>query len=196
MSDWSRLQAQCMSCTACPLAATRRQVVFGVGVTDAEVLFVGEGPGANEDAQGEPFVGAAGQLLDRMLAGVGLSRQKNIYIANVVKCRPPQNRDPLPEEQDACIGWLRRQTALLRPRIIVCLGRVAACRIIDPDFKVTRQHGQFVQKNGVWMMGTLHPAAILRNPAQKADAFRDLVALRDKIEEVCQHTPLWFGEIE
>ncbi len=185
-----------MGCTACELAATRQNVVFGVGVTDAEVLFVGEGPGANEDAQGEPFVGAAGQLLDRMLAGVGLSRQKNIYIANIVKCRPPRNRDPLPEEQEACIGWLRQQTALIRPRIIVCLGRVAACRIIDPDFKVTRQHGQFVQKNGVWMMGTLHPAAILRNPAQKADAFRDMVALRDKIQEICTHTTLWFGEGE
>lgn len=194
MSDWSRLQTACRDCHACALATTRTNVVFGVGVTDAEVLFVGEGPGANEDAQGEPFVGAAGQLLDRMLAGVGLSRQKNIYIANIVKCRPPQNRDPLPEEQEACIGWLRQQTALLRPRIIVCLGRVAACRLMDPEFKVTRQHGQFIQKNGVWMMGTLHPAAILRNPAQKAEAFRDLTVLRDKIHDVCTHTTLWFGE--
>ena len=194
MSEWEQLKEQCLACTACPLAPTRQNVVFGVGQTDAEVLFVGEGPGANEDKQGEPFVGAAGQLLDRMLAAVGLSREHNIYIANIVKCRPPGNRDPQPEEQEACIGWLRRQTALLRPKIIVCLGRVAACRLMDPDFKVTRQHGQFVQKNGVWMMGTLHPAAILRNPTQKADAFRDLLALRDKIEEVCQHTSPWYGE--
>ncbi len=194
MTEWTELRQQCLDCRACGLAATRQNVVFGVGVPEAEVLFVGEGPGANVDAQGEPFVGAAGQLLDRMLAGVGLSREKNIYIANIVKCRPPQNRDPLPEEQEACIGWLRKQTALLRPRIIVCLGRVAACRIMDENFKVTRQHGQFVQKNGVWMMGTLHPAAILRNPVQKADAFRDLVALRDKIDQVCTHTQLWFGE--
>ncbi|MBQ5840503.1 MAG: uracil-DNA glycosylase [Clostridia bacterium] len=192
MSELEALRQSCLSCTACPLHATRQQVVFGVGPADAEVLLVGEGPGANEDKQGEPFVGAAGQLLDRMLAGVGLSRHKNVYIANIVKCRPPQNRDPLPEEQDACIGWLRRQTAILRPKIIVCLGRIAACRILDADFKVTRQHGQFQQKNGVWMMGTLHPAAILRNPAQKADAFADLVALRDKIEEVCEHTSLSF----
>ena len=192
MSELTALRQECLSCTACPLAATRQKVVFGVGMEDAEVLFVGEGPGANEDATGEPFVGAAGQLLDRMLAGVGLSRQKNIYIGNIVKCRPPGNRDPLPEEQDACIGWLRRQTAILRPKIIVCLGRIAACRIMDPEFRVTRQHGQFVQKNGVWMMGTFHPAAILRNPAQKADAFTDLVALRDKIEAVCDHTALWF----
>lgn len=194
MSEWEQLKEQCLSCTACPLAPTRQQVVFGVGQTDAEVLFVGEGPGANEDRQGEPFVGAAGQLLDKMLAAVGLSRQHNIYIANIVKCRPPGNRDPQPEEQEACIGWLRRQTALLRPKIIVCLGRVAACRLMDPDFKVTRQHGQFMLKNGVWMMGTLHPAAILRNPAQKADAFRDMLVLRNKIEEVCQHTSLWYGE--
>ncbi len=189
---WEQLKNQCLTCTACPLAATRQHVVFGVGVTDAEVLFVGEGPGANEDKQGEPFVGAAGQLLDKMLAAIGLSRRDNIYVANIVKCRPPQNRDPLPEEQDACIGWLRKQTALLRPKIIVCLGRVAACRILDENFKVTRQHGQFVLKNGVWMMGTLHPAAILRNPAQKADAFRDFLALRDKINEVCDHTSLRF----
>ncbi len=194
MTEWEQLKEQCLSCTACSLAPTRQHVVFGVGQTDAEVLFVGEGPGANEDRQGEPFVGAAGQLLDTMLAAVGLSRQHNIYIANIVKCRPPGNRDPQPEEQEACIGWLRRQTALLRPKIIVCLGRVAACRLMDPDFKVTRQHGQFVLKNGVWMMGTLHPAAILRNPVQKPDAFRDMLVLRDKIEEVCQHTSLWYGE--
>jgi len=194
MTQWEVLRQQCHACEACPLAATRQNVVFGVGCEDAEVLFVGEGPGANEDKQGEPFVGAAGQLLDRMLAAVGLHRQKNIYIANIVKCRPPGNRDPLPEEQKACIGWLRRQTALLRPKIVVCLGRVAACRIMDPDFKVTRQHGQFVQKNGLWMMGTLHPAAILRNPAQKADAFRDFLALQEKIKEVCQHTSFWYGE--
>lgn len=192
--DWTALEQQCLQCTACPLAATRQHVVFGTGVTDAEVMLVGEGPGANEDAQGEPFVGAGGQLLDRMLAGVGLSRQKNIYIANIVKCRPPHNRDPLPEEQEACIGWLRGQTALLRPKIIVCLGRVAACRILDPAFKVTRQHGQFQLKNGVWVMGTFHPAAILRNSSQKPAAFEDMVALRDKIKEVCSHTSFWFGD--
>ena len=188
--DWETLEQQCRGCTRCALAAGRRQVVFGAGNRDAEVLLVGEGPGANEDAQGEPFVGRAGQLLDRMLAGVGLTRAENVYIANIVKCRPPQNRDPLPEEQEACIDWLRQQTALLRPKILVCLGRVAACRLLDPAFKVTQQHGQFVQKNGVWMMGTLHPAAILRNPTQKTAAFEDFLRLRDKIEEVCDHTTL------
>lgn len=191
---WEELQKQCVGCTRCGLAATRKNVVFGAGVPNAEVLFIGEGPGANEDEQGAPFVGRAGKLLDTMLAAVGLSREHNIYIANMVKCRPPQNRDPLPEEQDACIDWLRRQVALLRPKIIVCLGRVSACRLIDPDFKVTRQHGQFIEKNGTLMMATLHPAALLRNPNQKPEAFADFLALRDKIAEVCDHTELYFPE--
>ncbi len=192
--SWERLEADCKSCTACALSATRRHVVFGTGNPQAEILFVGEGPGANEDEQGLPFVGRAGQLLDKMLAAVGLSREKNIYIANMVKCRPPQNRDPLPEEQEACLGWLKGQVALLRPKIIVCLGRVAACRLIDPAFKVTRQHGEFFDKKGVWMMGTLHPAALLRTPSQKPAAFEDFLRLRDKIGAVCEHTALVYPE--
>ena len=192
--DWATLKEQCMNCTACGLAQTRTNVVFGVGNPQAEVMFIGEGPGENEDLQGEPFVGRGGQLLDKMLAAVGLSRAHNIYIANMVKCRPPKNRDPLPEEQDACIGCLKVQVSLLRPKIIVCLGRVAACRVIDPNFKVTRQHGQFFEKNGVLMMGTLHPAALLRNPNQKPEAFADFLALRDKIEEICEHTTLVYPE--
>ncbi len=191
---WETLESQCKNCTACGLAATRHNVVFGVGNPRAEVLFIGEGPGENEDLQGEPFVGRGGQLLDKMLASVGLSRQKNIYIANIVKCRPPRNRDPQPEEQEACINWLKAQTALIRPKIIVCLGRIAACRLITPDFKVTRQHGEFFLKNGVWMMGTLHPAALLRNPSQKPDGFADFLALRDKIGEVCDSTELYYPE--
>ncbi len=192
--DWDTLRQECLRCTGCGLANTRTNVVFGVGKTDAEILFVGEGPGENEDKQGEPFVGRGGQLLDKMLAAVGLSREKNIYIANIVKCRPPKNRDPLPEEQEACIGWLREQFALIRPKIVVCLGRVAACRLISPDFKVTRQHGQFFEKGGVLMMGTLHPAALLRYPAQKPDAFADFLALREKIGEVCTHTELVYPD--
>ena len=194
MTDWGTWEAQCKGCTACPLAESRTQVVFGTGCRDAEILLVGEGPGANEDRLGEPFVGAAGQLLDRMLAGVGLSREKNVYIANIVKCRPPQNRDPLPEEQDACIRWLRGQTALLRPKIILCLGRIAAGKIIDENFKITRQHGEWTEKNGVWMTATFHPAAILRNPAQKPAAFADLLAVRDKIAEIGERTAFWFGD--
>lgn len=192
--DWKTLEETCRGCTACPLAATRKNVVFGVGNPAAEVLFVGEGPGANEDEQGEPFVGRAGQLLDKMLAAVGLSRQHNIYIANMVKCRPPQNRDPLPEEQDACLHWLKAQTALLRPKILVCLGRVAACRLIAPDFKVTRQHGEFFEKKGMLLMGTLHPAALLRTPSQKPDAFEDFLKLREKIGKVCERTELVYPE--
>lgn len=192
--DWETLTEKCRNCTACGLAVTRTNVVVGVGKPDAEVLFVGEGPGENEDLQGEPFVGRGGQLLDKMLAAVGLSRQKNIYIANIVKCRPPKNRDPQPEEQEACIHWLREQVMLIRPKIIVCLGRIAACRIMTPDFKVTRQHGQLIEKSGIWMMGTYHPAALLRNPNQKPDAFADFLALRDKIGEICDHTELYYPE--
>lgn len=193
-TEWDALEAACRSCEKCGLCKTRKNVVFGTGNRNAEVLFIGEGPGANEDEQGLPFVGRGGQLLDKMLAGVGLSREHNIYIANMVKCRPPLNRDPLPEEQDACADWLRNQVALMRPKIIVCLGRVSACRVIDPDFKVTKQHGQFFEKNGVLLMGTLHPAAILRNPNQKPAAFADFLALRDKIEQVCEHTTLIYPD--
>ncbi|MBQ5823948.1 MAG: uracil-DNA glycosylase [Clostridia bacterium] len=186
--NWEQLKQDCMGCDKCELAKTRTKLVFGVGNENARVLFIGEGPGANEDLQGEPFVGRGGQLLDKFLAAVDLDRKKNIYIANMVKCRPPQNRDPLPAEQDMCIGWLREQTRLLKPKIIVCLGRISATRLISPDFKVTKQHGQFIEKNGTLMMGTFHPAALLRNPNQKPQALEDFIALRDKIMEVCPET--------
>ncbi len=186
--NWEQLKNDCMGCTKCPLAATRTKLVFGVGNENAKVLFIGEGPGANEDLQGEPFVGRGGQLLDKFLAAVDLDRKKNIYIANMVKCRPPQNRDPSPEEQNECIGWLREQTRLLKPKIIVCLGRISATRLISPDFKVTKQHGQFFDKNGTLMMGTFHPAALLRNPNQKPEALEDFIKLREKILEICPET--------
>lgn len=187
---WDGLREQCLKCEKCELCRTRTNVVFGVGVPDAEVMFIGEGPGENEDLQGEPFVGRGGQLLDKYLDAIGLDRKKNIYIGNMVKCRPPKNRDPKPEEQEACIVWLRSQVKLLRPKIIVCLGRIAAQRLINPNFRVTRQHGQFFDKNGTLMMGTFHPAALLRNPGQKPDAFEDFLALREKIREVCDHTSI------
>jgi DNA polymerase len=151
-------------------------------------MFVGEGPGENEDLQGEPFVGRGGQLLDKFLAAVDLDRKKNIYIANMVKCRPPQNRDPKPEEQEACIGWLREQTRIIKPKIIVCLGRISAQKLISADFRVTQQHGQFIEKGGILFMGTFHPAALLRDPNRKPDALEDFLALRDKINEICDHT--------
>ena len=183
--EWAQLQAECTACTGCVLCSGRHHVVFGVGNPASQVMLIGEGPGENEDLQGEPFVGKAGQLLDKMLAAVDLDRKTNVYIANIVKCRPPHNRDPLPEEQEACIGWLRRQVALVHPKIIVCLGRIAAMRLLDPNIRITQQHGQWVQRNGVWMMATLHPAALLRNPAQKPDAFCDFLNLREKIRELC-----------
>lgn len=188
MLNWNELENQCLHCQKCALADGRTNVVFGVGVKHAEVLFIGEGPGENEDLQGEPFVGRAGQLLDDMLEIIDLSRKENIYIANIVKCRPPQNRDPLNTEQDACIGYLRNQVALLRPKIIVCLGRIAAMRVIKEDFKITREHGQWFERNGVHMMAMFHPAAILRDPRRRPEAFLDLKSLEAKIRQVCDHT--------
>lgn len=182
--NFEELKENCLNCRKCGLCETRTNVVVGVGNPRARILFIGEGPGENEDLQGEPFVGRGGQLLDKMLAAVDLDRKTNIYIANIVKCRPPKNRDPLPEEQEACIEWLRNQVALIRPKIIVCLGRIAAMRIIKPDMKITKEHGQFFEKNGVLMMATLHPAALLRNPNQKPAAFEDFLKLREKIDEL------------
>ena len=188
MTTWDSLKAQCLACHACPLADTRTNVVFGVGPEDAEIMLVGEGPGEQEDLTGDPFVGRAGQLLDEMLSLIGLSRAANVYIANIVKCRPPQNRDPLATEQDACIGYLRRQTALLRPRIIVCMGRVAANRIIHDDYKITKEHGQWTEKAGVQMTSIYHPAALLRDPSKRPDTFLDLKAIRRMAEQVCPRT--------
>lgn len=186
--DLTTLRTECLGCTRCPLSATRTQVVFGQGSEQAEVLFVGEGPGQSEDEQGLPFVGRSGQLLDKYLFAIDLARDKNCYIANIVKCRPPQNRDPLPAESEACMPWLREQFRLLQPKIVVCLGRVASQRLIRTDFSVTREHGTFTEKNGVWFMGTFHPAALLRQGQNKPEAFADFLALRDKIHEVCTHT--------
>lgn len=182
--NWAALEQACMSCQKCALADTRTHVVFGVGPRNAEVMMIGEGPGENEDLQGEPFVGRGGQLLDKMLAAVDLDRHTNIYITNIVKCRPPHNRDPLPQEQEACIGYLRNQFALLRPKILVCLGRIAGQKLIKPDLKITKEHGIFFDKGGTLMMATLHPAALLRNPAQKPAAFEDYLKLRQKIDEL------------
>lgn len=190
MANWDDLKAECLACQKCALADTRTNVVFGVGPKDAEVMLVGEGPGEQEDLTGEPFVGKGGQLLDQMLSLVGLDRRTNVYIANIVKCRPPQNRDPLNTEQDACIGYLRQQVALLRPRIIVCMGRVAANRLIHDDYKITKEHGQWVEKAGVHMTSIYHPAALLRDERKKPDTFVDLKAIQSKIREVCQHTVL------
>lgn len=185
--DWDELEKECRQCRRCSLCETRRNVVFGVGPRDAEVVFIGEGPGEQEDLQGEPFVGRAGKLLDDMLELIDLDRTK-LYIANMVKCRPPQNRDPLNIEQEACSVWLKRQLALLRPRIIVCLGRIAAMAYIKPDFKITREHGQWTVKDGVMTMALYHPAALLRDPRRRPETFEDLKKLQQAIRDYCTHT--------
>ena len=190
MKDWDALYEECIHCQKCGLAETRTNVVFGEGARDAEVMFIGEGPGEQEDRTGRPFVGRAGQLLDDMLAMIDLKREK-VFIGNMVKCRPPQNRDPLNIEQEACIGYLRNQVALLQPKrvkIIVCLGRIAAMKLIKEDFKITREHGQWIEKAGVWMMAMYHPSALLRDPRKRPESFEDLKSLQAKIREVCVRT--------
>lgn len=184
MLEWEELKTVCDQCTRCGLCETRHNVVFGVGNPNADVMFVGEGPGEQEDLQGSPFVGPAGKLLDDMLSIIDLSRESNCYIANIVKCRPPRNRDPLDTEQDACIGYLRNQVALVRPKIIVCLGRIAAKRLIDPDYRITRQHGQWVQRGDIWMTAIYHPSALLRDLAKRPETFDDLIALREKMRQL------------
>ena len=184
MQSWEQLTETCLSCTGCGLCETRHNVVFGVGQRDTDILFVGEGPGEQEDLQGEPFVGPAGKLLDDMLSILDLDRKENCYIANIVKCRPPRNRDPLETEQEACIGYLRNQVALIQPKIIVCLGRIAAKKLIDPDFRITRQHGQWFRRGDFWMMATFHPSALLRDVSKRPEAFDDLMSLRAKMKEL------------
>lgn len=181
--SWNELQAQCLNCHECQLCRTRNHVVFGVGRQDAEIMFVGEGPGQQEDLQGEPFVGAAGQYLDEMLNILDLNRDV-FYITNIVKCRPPQNRDPHEEEQDACIHFLEQQIRLVQPRILVCLGRIAAKRLISPDFRITREHGQWFERDGIHMTAFYHPSALLRDVSKRPDAFSDLLSLRAKMQEL------------
>lgn len=184
MLEWNELREACSCCSRCGLCQGRHHVVFGVGNENADILFVGEGPGEQEDLQGYPFVGAAGKLLDEMLCIIDLDRQKNCYIANIVKCRPPQNRDPLEIEQDACIGFLENQIALIQPKIIVCLGRIAAKRLIDAEYRITREHGSWVQKNGIWMTSIYHPSAILRDVTKRPETFYDLLGIRQKLREL------------
>ena len=178
------LQQECLACRRCGLCETRHSVVFGQGAAHAEVMLVGEGPGANEDEQGLPFVGKSGQLLDHYLEAVDLSRDKNVYIANIVKCRLPQNRTPLEDEAMACLPYLRAQVALIQPQIIVCLGKTAAMYVIDREIRITRDRGIWRMKKGIWMLPTFHPAALLRDESKKRDAWHDMQSLRDKIKEL------------
>lgn len=183
MDQWAQIENACENCTRCGLCQRRSNVVFGVGVRDADIMFVGEGPGEQEDLQGVPFVGAAGKLLDDMLSIIGVNRN-NCYIANIVKCRPPGNRDPLDEEQEACIPYLRKQVELVKPQIIVCLGRIAARRLIYPDYRITRDHGTWICRNGTWMTAIYHPSALLRDISKRPETFADLLSIEEKLREV------------
>lgn len=174
---WNELYEQCRICDKCPLGKTKTNTVFGCGNQNARLMFVGEAPGEQEDKEGIPFVGAAGKLLDKYLDAVGILRDE-VYIANILKCRPPHNRDPLPEEGDACIGFLREQVKLIRPEIIVCLGRISAMRLIKPEFKITREHGVIIKKGAFAMTAVYHPAALLRDPSKKEDMYRDMKKIK------------------
>lgn len=184
MMQWNELKGVCGSCTRCGLCETRHNVVFGTGNENADILFVGEGPGEQEDLAGLPFVGPAGKLLDDMLTIIDLDRNTNCYICNIVKCRPPHNRDPLETEQEYCIGYLRNQVALVKPKVIVCLGRIAAKKLIDPDYRITRQHGTWTERAGVWMTAIYHPSALLRDVSKRPETFDDLLSIREKLKEV------------
>ena len=178
------LKEECLKCNACPLRSTATNVVFGDGVDTAKIVFIGEAPGESEDLSGLPFVGRSGKLLDEMCESVGLSRKTNIYIANTVKCRPPQNRDPLFEERRACAHWLKSQLTIMRPKIIVCVGRIAAQEIIGADFAISKQHGQFFPHGKMLLTAVYHPAAILRNINLKPDTIEDLKRIKAKLDEL------------
>lgn len=183
MLSWQELEQKCQGCQGCVLCETRHNVVFGVGKKDADIMFVGEGPGEQEDLQGEPFVGPAGKLLDDMLSIIDIDRTK-CYIANIVKCRPPRNRDPQETEQDACIGYLRNQFALVRPKVVVCLGRIAARRLIDTNYRITKEHGTWVCRQNTWFTAIYHPSALLRDPTRRPETFDDLISIRAKLQEL------------
>ncbi len=178
---FEELKAACGDCHKCELGATRTNIVFGTGNENADVLFVGEAPGQKEDETGIPFVGAAGKLLDQYLAAVGIDRGQ-VYIANILKCRPPHNRDPLPSEEDACIDYLREQVRLIHPKIIICLGRISAMRLIKPDFRITAEHGKFFKKGEYTITAVYHPAALLRDPRKKEDMYTDMKAVKAFID--------------
>ena len=181
--DWATLYEKLESCTDCGLCKGRTNVVIGVGNPQSKIMLIGEGPGRDEDIQGYPFVGAAGQLLDKMLAAIGLKREQ-VYICNIVKCRPPQNRVPEADERAACMDYLRQQVALVRPKVIVCLGSTPTRALLGEQMRITRDRGVWQLKKGVWFMPTYHPAALLRDADKKRPAWADFQAIRDKLIEL------------
>ena len=169
-------------CKKCKLCTGRKNIVFGVGNKNADIMFIGEGPGADEDAQGIPFVGKAGQLMNKAFDAVGIEREE-VYIANIVKCRPPNNRDPEPDEVLSCINYLRNQVMIVKPKIIVLLGRISLQNILGKEYKITASRGKWVEKKGILYMPTWHPAALLRDETKKLDFIRDLKEVINKLEE-------------
>lgn len=178
-----KLYQKCACCHECPLGTTRTNCVFGTGNPNAKLMFVGEAPGEQEDLSGTPFVGRAGQLFDKFLFAVGIDR-KDVYIANMLKCRPPKNRDPLPEEEDACIGFLREQVRIIEPKLIVCLGRISAMRLISPDFRITRDHGKWFERGAFSMCAVYHPSFLLRSPGKKEEMLIDMKNIKEKYDAV------------
>lgn len=180
---WEELENKCRDCKACPLSATRTNVVFGCGDRNAKLMFIGEAPGESEDLSGTPFVGRAGKLFDKYLEAIGIPRE-SVYIANMLKCRPPKNRDPLPEEQDVCIGYLKEQISLISPKLIVCLGRISAMRLIKPDFKITKEHGIWYPRDGYEISAVFHPSLLLRDPRKKEEMLTDMKAVKARLDAV------------
>lgn len=181
--SWEGLWAEISACDKCRLCETRNNVVPGEGDPRARLMFIGEGPGRDEDLQGRPFVGRSGELLTRMIAAIGMEREQ-VYICNVVKCRPPQNRNPEPDEAAACMNYLRAQFALVRPQVVVLLGKVACRYVLKEDISVMREHGRWYERKGTWFMPTFHPSALLRDPAKKRDAWEDFQRIQAKLTEL------------
>ena len=179
------IRKECEGCRKCSLAETRTNVVFGVGNPHADVMFIGEAPGEKEDLSGIPFVGAAGKLFDKYLIAVG-NPSEEIYIANMLKCRPPKNRDPKPEEQDLCIEYLREQVRAVSPKLIVCLGRIAAMRLIKPDFRITAEHGIWFERGAFSVCAVYHPSALLRDPRKKDDMLADMMEIKRRLDALKQ----------
>ena len=179
------IRKECEGCRKCSLAETRTNVVFGVGNPHADIMFVGEAPGEKEDLSGIPFVGAAGKLFDKYLVAVGIPRDE-VYIANMLKCRPPKNRDPKPEEQDLCIEYLREQVRAVSPKLIVCLGRIAAMRLIKPDFRITAEHGIWFERGAFSICAVYHPSALLRDPRKKDDMLADMMDIKRRLDALNQ----------
>ncbi len=184
---WKELYSEINGCQKCRLCEQRTNIVIGEGDPKATIMFIGEGPGRDEDLSGRPFVGRAGQLLDKMIGAIGFRREE-VYIANVVNCRPPNNRTPEESEADACLPYLRVQFALIRPKIIVCLGATAAKYVYDPNVRITRDRGVWKEKKGVWILPTYHPAVLLRDESKKREAWEDMQKLKQKYDEIAQNT--------